>query len=182
MLDEMERERIRAAVAAAEAVSGAEVVPVLVAASDAHLVADWRGAALGAWIGSAALVAIRWRDPWSGGAHWWPLAAALLGALGGFVVARVPALRRRLAGASALDRAVETGARSAFVEHAVFRTRDATGILLYPLSVLGLVLWFRHELWMAAAVWACSPSATAAPRSSDSGWADLGCPGTRERV
>ena len=27
------------------------------------------------------------------------------------------------------------------------------GILLYPLSVLGLVLAFREELWMAAAVW-----------------------------
>lgn len=29
----------------------------------------------------------------------------------------------------------------------------ACGILLYPLSVLGLVLAFREELWMAAAVW-----------------------------
>jgi dolichol kinase len=28
------------------------------------------------------------------------------------------------------------------------------GILLYPLAVLALVLVFRHELWMAAAVWA----------------------------
>lgn len=28
------------------------------------------------------------------------------------------------------------------------------GILLYPLSVLGLVLWFWNALWMAAAVWA----------------------------
>lgn len=28
-----------------------------------------------------------------------------------------------------------------------------TGILIYPLSVLGLVLLFREELWMAAAVW-----------------------------
>lgn len=27
------------------------------------------------------------------------------------------------------------------------------GILLYPLAVLALVLVFRHELWMAAAVW-----------------------------
>jgi uncharacterized protein (TIGR00297 family) len=27
------------------------------------------------------------------------------------------------------------------------------GILVYPLSVLGLILVFRHELWMAAAVW-----------------------------
>jgi uncharacterized protein (TIGR00297 family) len=30
----------------------------------------------------------------------------------------------------------------------------ARGILLYPLSVLALVLLFRDELWMAAAVWA----------------------------
>jgi uncharacterized protein (TIGR00297 family) len=29
----------------------------------------------------------------------------------------------------------------------------AIGILLYPISVLGLVLFFRHELWKAAAVW-----------------------------
>jgi len=27
------------------------------------------------------------------------------------------------------------------------------GILLYPLAVLGLVLWFRSSLWMAAALW-----------------------------
>src|SRR5262249_44721062 len=27
------------------------------------------------------------------------------------------------------------------------------GILLYPLSVLGLVLALRHDLWMVAAVW-----------------------------
>jgi uncharacterized protein (TIGR00297 family) len=27
------------------------------------------------------------------------------------------------------------------------------GILLYPLSVLGLVLWFSTSLWMAAAIW-----------------------------
>jgi len=29
----------------------------------------------------------------------------------------------------------------------------ARGILIYPLSVLGLILLFRNELWMAAAVW-----------------------------
>src|SRR5260370_39773753 len=27
------------------------------------------------------------------------------------------------------------------------------GILLYPLSVLGLTLWFWSSLWMAAAIW-----------------------------
>jgi uncharacterized protein (TIGR00297 family) len=29
----------------------------------------------------------------------------------------------------------------------------ARGMLLYPLSVLGLILWFRADLWMAAAAW-----------------------------
>ena len=131
VLDDQEKERIRAAVAAAEAASGAEIVPVLVPASDLYPAAEWRAAAIGGWIGAAALAVSRWRDPWSGGAAWWPLAATLLGALAVVLAARIPALRRRLVGASALDRAVEAGARAAFVEHAVFRTRDATGILLY---------------------------------------------------
>src|SRR6185503_14286817 len=29
----------------------------------------------------------------------------------------------------------------------------ARGILLYPAAVLALILWFRAELWMAAAAW-----------------------------
>jgi uncharacterized protein (TIGR00297 family) len=29
----------------------------------------------------------------------------------------------------------------------------ARGMLIYPLSVLGLILWFRDDLWMAAAAW-----------------------------
>ena len=131
MLEERLKERIRAAVAAAEAASGAEIVPVLVRASDSHTVADWKAAALGGALGTAALVVLRWRDPWSGGAAWWPLAATLLGALAGVAAAQLPALRRRLAGRAALERAVEAGARATFVEHAVFRTRDSTGILLY---------------------------------------------------
>jgi uncharacterized protein (TIGR00297 family) len=36
-------------------------------------------------------------------------------------------------------------------EHAAGYTR---GMLLYPLSVLALILVFRHELWIAAAAWA----------------------------
>jgi len=29
----------------------------------------------------------------------------------------------------------------------------ATGVLLYPICVLGLILLFRHDLWKAAAIW-----------------------------
>ncbi len=131
MLDERERERIRAAVAAAESASGAEIVPVLVRSADGHAVADWKGAALGAWLGAAAFAAWRLRESWSAGSFAWPLAATLLGSLAGLALARLPLLRRWLAGAAALDRAVDAGARAAFVERAVFRTRDATGLLLY---------------------------------------------------
>ena len=41
---------------------------------------------------------------------------------------------------------------------ALWRPGDAergypAGILIYPLSVLGLILWFHDELWKAAAIW-----------------------------
>jgi len=44
------------------------------------------------------------------------------------------------------------GGRGLWREHEHGRGH-ALGILLYPLSVLGVILLFRHELWMAAAVW-----------------------------
>jgi len=44
------------------------------------------------------------------------------------------------------------GGRALWREHEHGRGH-ALGILLYPLSVLGVILLFRHELWMAAAVW-----------------------------
>jgi uncharacterized protein (TIGR00297 family) len=44
------------------------------------------------------------------------------------------------------------GGRALWREHEHGRGH-ALGILLYPLSVLGVILLFRHQLWMAAAIW-----------------------------
>lgn len=45
------------------------------------------------------------------------------------------------------------GGRALWRDHE-HRAGSALGMLIYPLSVLGLVLLFRGELWKAAAVWA----------------------------
>ncbi len=122
-------ERIRAAVAEAEARSGGEIVPVLVAASDDYEVATWKGAALGGLL-AEALVAV-----WAGGS-WllgsaWLIASGAAGALGGALAAlAIPALRRGLAGQARLQRRVEQRASECFVAHEVFRTRERTGILI----------------------------------------------------
>ena len=67
----------------------------------------------------------------------WPQAAAM--ARRAFVVQPLPAAPHRR------PRALARPGRA--------RRGFPVGILLYPLAVLALVLVFRHDLWMAAAVW-----------------------------
>jgi putative membrane protein len=122
---------VRAAVERAEAASGAEIVPVVVAASDGYEVALWKGAALGSLGGAvAAAAAAWWRTPWVPQAYG-ALVPVALGLLAGMLLARLPAARRLLAGRAALDDGVSRGAAEAFLEHEVFRTRDRTGLLIY---------------------------------------------------
>lgn len=130
-LDEAQRAAIRQAVVDAEAGSGAELVPVLAARSDDYAVAAWRSALLGAGTGAAATALAPDLAGWSRWAAWLPALLAAAGALAGFAAARIPAVRRALAGAAELDARVEAAAREAFLEHEVFRTRDRTGLLLY---------------------------------------------------
>lgn len=115
--------------AAAESESGAEIVPVLAPASDDYASATWAAVAAGALAG-AALSAL----PELGGVaaqRWGPAALAAAGALAGGLLAGLPPLRRRLAGASALEARVEQAAGREFLRHEVFRTRDRTGVLIY---------------------------------------------------
>ena len=120
---------IRRAVAAAEAESGAEIVPVVAPASDDYRSATWAGVAAGA-LGGAALAAL----PVDGlriAGGWAPAALAFAGALVGCLLAEVPRLRRRLAGSAALGLRVEQAAGREFLRHELFRTRDRTGVLIY---------------------------------------------------
>jgi putative membrane protein len=131
LVTEAEADAIRAAVAAAERESAAEIVPVLVEATDDYELADWKGAALGA-VAAALATAVAQRF----GSGWGIAAAALAlpavaGAVVGWLAARYLAgLRRALVGRDRLDQRVEERARLAFLEHEVFRTRDRTGILI----------------------------------------------------
>jgi len=122
---------VRAAVERAESASGVEIVPVVVADSDSHEAAVWKGGALGALLGAgAAAAAVWWRSPWmpEPGLLLLPVAAGLLV---GLLVARPAPVRRLLAGRRALDERVARGAAEAFLRHEVFRTRGRTGLLIY---------------------------------------------------
>jgi putative membrane protein len=131
LLEPEEVQAVRAAVAAAEAASGAEIVPVLVAAVDSHEEALWKGALIGALAGAlAGAVEL------AGHAAWAPPGLRVLlpvtaGALVGGALAWWPPLRRLLVGRARLEAQVERAAREAFLAHEVFATRDRTGLLIF---------------------------------------------------
>lgn len=120
---------IRDAVRAAEAASGAEIVPVLARASDDYPEAGWIGGVWGALAG--AMAALGLPIGWPAGVPWELPAAVAVGALAGALATRAPGLRRAVVGSERLEARVEAAAWGEFVRHEVFRTRDRTGILIY---------------------------------------------------
>jgi putative membrane protein len=142
LLSEAEQEAVRAAVARAEATTGAEIVPVVVPASEGHELATWKGAALGAVAGALAAgleapVLPRW------GPALELLVLVPIGLLLGALAARWAPLRRLLVGKAGLETTVEGAAWEAFVRHEVFATRERTGLLLY-------VSMLEHEVAILA--------------------------------
>lgn len=135
-LSEADQERIRKAIAAAEARTSGEIVPYLVAQSGRYDVAVWRGASFAA-VGALALVMLIFQvyDGWGLGwlhTSWGPaLLAVLAGTLGALAGAYLRPVTRLLAGADLMATAVHQRAMQAFVEEEVFNTRDRTGILLF---------------------------------------------------
>lgn len=130
LLGETDRAAILAAVQGAEAASGAEIVPVLVAASGDYAVADARGVAAGALVGALAYLVAPQLGEAAIDPGWLGTVAVATGALGGLVLARVPRLRRTLAGEE-LDQRVDLVAAREFLARNVFRTAERTGVLLF---------------------------------------------------
>ncbi len=142
LLSAADQEAVRAAVARAEEVTGAEIVPVVVPASEGHEMATWKGAALGAIAGALAAALA------GGGVPRWGVAVDLLvlvpaGLVLGGLASRWAPLRRLLVGKAGLETTVEGAAWEAFVRHEVFATRDRTGLLLY-------VSMLEHEVAILA--------------------------------
>ena len=130
-----DQERILAAVSAAEAHTSGEIVPFVVEASDGYEGSRWTGAALGAVVGALAVGLAQqlggwWIEPTLAPVVRWT-APPLLGAVLGYLVTAVPALRRALIPATVLERRVGRRAAVAFLDEELFKTRERTGILIF---------------------------------------------------
>jgi putative membrane protein len=144
LFTDADRDRIAEAVRTAESRTSGEIVPVIVAQSDAYPFVVRRAGIVGLVFGAALFEALRYL--YSGWAPAWITNDASLfivmlvcAVLFGLAAARVSWIKRRLIGRDAIDRAVHSRAVHAFVEEEVFATRDRTGILL-------LVSLFEHRV------------------------------------
>jgi putative membrane protein len=124
--DEAARARVAEAVRAAEAGSRGQVVPVVVARSDAYPEVRLRGALLGAAVVTAALLL----SPLPVTLGELPL-AQLAGALLGWGLTWLAPVERFLVGHQHLDREVRARAMRAFLEHGLHQTSEGTGVLVF---------------------------------------------------
>lgn len=136
VFSDQDRERIREAIAKAEERTAGEIVPVVVPMSDPYEVAIWKGAALAAILALGVVMLIfHFYEGW--GLAWlhtgWGTAFVTLaaGVTGGLAGARIRPLKRLLAGADDMTRAVHRRAMKAFVDEEIFATRERTGILIF---------------------------------------------------
>jgi putative membrane protein len=124
-LTEAEQERIHQAVIAAESRTSGEIVPMVVTSSARYTEIELFGVIAGLFLGM--LLGWLWYDPWeSYHLNLWPVIGATLG----FLVARIPAVKRRLASNTRIAEAVNDRCMAAFTEHGLHYTRDHTGILI----------------------------------------------------
>ena len=121
-----ERDRIEAAVGAAEQATRGQIVPMVVRASDTYPGARWRLAValalLSTTVGLLALPAI---DP----LYFMAALVPLLGA--GHLLATLPPLLRLALSRAEVDEEVRQRAHQAFLELGLHGTRERTGVLLF---------------------------------------------------
>jgi putative membrane protein len=127
LLDGEARRSLQAAVEGVEAGSAVELVVVVPAQSGRYLHADLAGAILSGWAGLGFLLL----SPWSFSlwAIW--VDPLVCGLVGGWLVSRLPPLRRWLTPAAWRGEAVLRCARALFVERRIGETRERSGVLIY---------------------------------------------------
>ena len=155
VFDEEARARVRAALAAAEARTSGEIVPVILERSDRHPAAEWI-AALGVSLGGTGLLA---------GVLPWERPALLVGAqlaLGalGFALARLlPDFKRWFVRAARATEMCEEQALQEFHRHELQTTAGRNGVLLFVslfeqrvivLADEGIASEVEPEVWVEA--------------------------------
>jgi putative membrane protein len=121
-----EQERIRQAVIEAEKRTSGEIVPMIVGASRPYAEIELAGLAAGLAIGT--LASLFFHDPW--GSIQLQLSLPIAGGALGFLLCRVPAIKRRLIPQRQTAEAVDIRALAAFTAHGLHYTRAHTGILI----------------------------------------------------
>lgn len=120
-----EKERIRQAVAAAESKTAGEIVPMVVTAAARYTEIELMSLVAGLCAGM--VIEWLWSDPW-GSIYFqlWPVVGATIG----FLLGRVPIVKRMLASRSRITAAVHTLGLASFTEQGLHYTKDHTGILI----------------------------------------------------
>ena len=126
-LTDAARKALTDAVEDVEAQSSAEVVVAVRPSSGSYLHADLLAGIAAA---VACLVGLLF-SPWPFGLVWFVVDPVLLGARVGFLVSRLPAVRRGLTRPGVRRRRVLEAARATFVEKRVHATSGRTGLLVY---------------------------------------------------
>jgi putative membrane protein len=122
-----EQQRIEQAVIAAEGKTSGEIVPMIVGASGRYAEAELTGVIFGLIVGT--MIEFVWHDPW-GPVHayiLWPVVGAILG----YLVASVPALKRRLLPRQRIAETVHLRSLAAFAGQGLHHTKNETGILIF---------------------------------------------------
>ncbi|MBI4487897.1 MAG: hypothetical protein HY694_02320 [Deltaproteobacteria bacterium] len=122
-----EKERIRQVVAAAEQRTSGEIVPMIVAACRPYAEIELGGLAAGLAIGT--LAALFLHDPW--GPVQTQLSLPLTGGILGYILCRIPAIKRWLIPNTRITEAVHMRSLAAFTAHGLHYTRAHTGILIF---------------------------------------------------
>ena len=122
---DQEKERIRQAVVAAESKTAGEIIPMIVTSAARYTEIELIGLVAGLFAGM--LVEWFWSDPW-GSPYFqlWPV----IGALMGFLISRLPAVKRTLASKERIGEAVHTLVLASFTDQGLHHTRAHTGILI----------------------------------------------------
>jgi putative membrane protein len=121
-----EEERIRQAVVEAEKRTAGEIVPMIVGASRPYAEIELAGLAAGLAMGT--LASLLFHDPW--GSLQLQLSLPIAGGALGFLLCRVPAIKRRLIPQRQAAEAVDLRALAAFTAHGLHYTKGHTGILI----------------------------------------------------
>ncbi|HEX2929025.1 MAG TPA: hypothetical protein VHV54_04885 [Candidatus Binatia bacterium] len=120
-----EQERIQQAVIAAEKNTSGEIVPMIVTSSARYTELELFGVVIGLLAG--LIVEWFWSDPWgSEFLNLWPI----IGALIGFLLCRIPAVKRFFTPNSRAVEAVHRLGLASFTEYGLHYTEAHTGILI----------------------------------------------------